>query len=575
VALCFGLVFGTIASSCGPVRPMCTPTSCTGCCDGATGQCVTLTSSAQCGQRGETCKSCSLGESCSFGSCQGGNIGSTGGGVAGGGVAGGGSAGGGSVGGGSAGGFSGGGSAGGFSGGGSAGGFSGGGSAGGFGGGGFGGGGSAGGFGGGGAGPPCSTANCSTGCCSGSTCIQAPANGNDTTCGFGGLACANCAQGGQVCNLVTLTCQPGAGGGAAGGFAGGSAGGFGGGGTTLPGDTCATAQPIVLSALSGLGQGDLTVFGNDTTACNGSGPDAVWSVSIPQAGTLSVTVTATGFAPRVSVRSLCTSSTTVACNPTPNGNTVAVTTPQLAAGTYFIWVDSLSVSSFNPYSVQVNFQPGGGTGGGSAGGGPAGGGSAGGSFAGGYVTSSIIAACDDLTVGATDLLSSTTTPMLSDDSASAGQVVPITFPFFGSVRSFYGVQSNGMVQFLNAVSDPVSNEYRNTLIPSQGEPNLFAAPWWDDLYLSTTATPGAWVRTRTFTSGGSRFTVGWKDVLAAGTEFQAKFFSTGVVEFHYCSMGSASLSSGASIGLEGPFGLVGTPGVPSTPLTGSGLRFTP
>ncbi|MCA2979621.1 MAG: hypothetical protein INH37_15215, partial [Myxococcaceae bacterium] len=98
-----GLAGGVFVSSCGPVRPACTPSSCsTGCCDGLTGRCVLDTSSTQCGQRGETCKACMLSEVCTLGVCSSSSLGG--------------------VGGGSAGGFTGVGSAGGFTGGGSAGG---------------------------------------------------------------------------------------------------------------------------------------------------------------------------------------------------------------------------------------------------------------------------------------------------------------------------------------------------------------------------------------------------------------------------------------------------------------------
>ncbi|MER2563920.1 MAG: hypothetical protein ABTQ32_24530, partial [Myxococcaceae bacterium] len=83
---------------------MCTPTSCNGCCDSSSGLCVSITTSSQCGSRGETCKACSLGQSCSFGACTGGN--NTGAGTSGGGFATGGGTGGGfATGGGTGGGF--------------------------------------------------------------------------------------------------------------------------------------------------------------------------------------------------------------------------------------------------------------------------------------------------------------------------------------------------------------------------------------------------------------------------------------------------------------------------------------
>jgi hypothetical protein len=333
---------------------------------------------------------------------------------------------GGGFGGGSGGGF-GGGSGGGF-GGGSGGGF-GGGSGGGFGGGsggGFGGG-SGGGFGGGSGGggsaggvASCNSGNCTDGCCNGTTCVRAPSNGFNQTCGFGGLSCANCAQSGQVCNQVTLTCMSGTGGGGAGGgTAGGTAGGFGGG-------------------------------------------------------------------------------------------------------------------------------------------------------TGSYIQTAIVAACDDLSVAATDVLTPNTIPALSDDSASPVMPLPVPFPFFGSLVTHAGVQSNGMVQLFTSSSGTVSTSYMNTSIPSTSAPDGFAAPLWNDLFPDGTSA----IRMRAFTAGGARLTVNWLNVAGPNTEFQAKFFTTGVIEFHYCSMAGVATSS-ATAGVESLSGFSGTEGTFSTTLSGSGMRFTP
>ncbi|MEW5740223.1 MAG: hypothetical protein AB1938_14925 [Myxococcota bacterium] len=228
---------GLLGFSCGGGRPRCDATSCPlGCCD-ANGQCQSA-SQINCGQNGQTCQACALGQICSLGVCisistgggagggvvgggQGGGMGGgggdmdggTGGGSGGGGVGGGGGTGGGGVGGGTGGGTGGGagggvgggagGGAGGGIGGGTGGGVGGGtgggiggGTGGGIGGGaggGVGGGGAGGGIGGGvggGGGPPCGPANCAGCCDSAGRCTAG--NTLNSACGRQGQACVAC-----------------------------------------------------------------------------------------------------------------------------------------------------------------------------------------------------------------------------------------------------------------------------------------------------------------------------------------------------------------------------------------------
>lgn len=555
-ALCFGLVFGgTVATSCGPSRPACTPSSCNGCCDSTSGLCVSLTTATQCGSRGETCKACSLGQSCSFGTCSGGN--NTGAGTSGGGFAttGGGSSGGGFAGGGSAGGgFAGGGSAGGgFAGGGSAGGgfATGGGSSGG----GVSGGGSA-----GGGSPGCNSGNCSSGCCQGTQCIQPPNNSLNTQCGFAGFACANCVNSGQVCNSVTFSCMP--------GTAGGGAGGGVGGGSAQLGDSCSTVVPLTLFSGSASTSGSLTGYLNDTSACSGTGPDAVYSVTLSAPAALTAQVFASGFTPRVSVRSSCTTTTTLGCDSAPISGVATTTTSQLSAGTYFVWVDSSSSVASGSYSLSLTAS---GAGGGGAGGGGVGGGFAGGgATSGSYVSSSIAASCDDMT-GAMELISASTSPVVGDDVTTQPTLLPISFNFFGAPHPYASVQTNGMVQFHTSSTGLASSAYSNALtIPSSATPNGFAAPYWDDLYTSGVA--GEAVVMKVLSTGGSHVTVEWVNPFGTATNFQAKFFaSTGVIEYHYCNIGVATGSS-AAIGVENSSGTSGAQY--STVATSAGVRFT-
>lgn len=154
-----------------------------GCCDTA-GKCQTPSNGA-CGQLGNTCQVCAIGQICNLGTCIGGSGGGTGmGGGTGGGAMGGGTGGGGAMGGGTGGG---------------------------------------GGPTGGGGGTTC------TGCFAGTVCVMPPSNATDSFCGTNGQACAQCNTGaGQAC--VNFQCVGGTGGGTGGGVGGGVGGGTGGGG---------------------------------------------------------------------------------------------------------------------------------------------------------------------------------------------------------------------------------------------------------------------------------------------------------------------------------------------------------
>lgn len=170
---------------------------------------------------------------------------------------------------------------------------------------------------------------------------------------------------------------------------------------------------------------------------------------------------------------------------------------------------------------------------------------------------------------ATTLLDANTATPIADDVSTMTFIVPGFGNFFGMPVNYASVQSNGMVSVHSASTGLISREYVNSTIPDPADPNGFAAPLWDDLYTNMTATSAVKVLT---VASPAHYTIGWIDPLGPNTEFQAKFFQTGVIEFHYCNLGTASLS--ATVGLENS---TGTSGVTWTgsPMTGSGVRFTP
>ncbi len=180
------VVLAALLSSCGPTRPLCSSTTCVGCCD-ATGECRSGFEGVACGRNGASCNDCALGQLCTAGACtvpnnngSGGGFTAAGGGSSGGGggATGGGTAGGVSVGGGTAGGVAvGGGTAGGVT---------------------------AGGVGGGSAGGGgCNAQSCASGCCTSTGACQDPPT--TVRCGRGGASCIGCAAR-QTCNSATGVC---------------------------------------------------------------------------------------------------------------------------------------------------------------------------------------------------------------------------------------------------------------------------------------------------------------------------------------------------------------------------------
>jgi len=330
----------------------------------------------------------------------------------------------------------------------------------------------------------------------------------------------------------------------------------------VSGDDCASV--ISLGPITGTPQttsGTITGYNNSTSACSGSGPDAVYAVTLLSTSALSVGVSASGFTPRVSIRSTCATATPLACDAPSTSSFATASLPSLSPGTYYVWVDSSSVSASGTFSLAVSNT---GAGGGGFGGG-FGGGSSG---TGTYVASTIVANCDSM-VGSTTLLSSATTPALTDDSTSLIQALPITFQFFGGLVTTYSAQSNGMAQLYPSFSGTPSTNWTNTFIPNSGIPNGFVAPLWDDLGPTT----GSAVRTRLNLSGANpAFIISWLAMQGAGTEFQVKLFANSdVIEFHYCTM----IAGSPSIGVEDLTGTLGVSRPSTSAVTGSGIRFTP
>ena len=176
--------------------------------------------------------------------------------------------------------------------------------------------------------------------------------------------------------------------------------------------------------------------------------------------------------------------------------------------------------------------------------------------------------------------------VITDDSVSAATALPFTVNFFGAAMTHFSASSNGNIQLFPNSSGVGATQFFNESMPSSTEPNGLVAAFWDDLRPNT----GADVRTLTTGAAGSRiFSVQWTNwrASAAGTEaltFQLQIReTTGVIEFHYCTMtaglvGTMHTGSSATIGLEsatGAYASLQSYNTASAAMTGSGFRFTP
>lgn len=115
-------------------------------------------------------------------------------------------------------------------------------------------------------------------------------------------------------------------------------------------DRCSGALPLVLPALgTTVVKGDtFSALGDSTSACGGSGPDVVYAYTLTKPRYVEARITpdvSSGFIPAAYLRSTCESelsSELVACNAaSSSGGASVIAVGNLAAGTYFLWVDGL------------------------------------------------------------------------------------------------------------------------------------------------------------------------------------------------------------------------------------------
>ncbi len=194
----------------------------------------------------------------------------------------------------------------------------------------------------------CNASNC-TGCCTSTG--ECKDGKTAAACGFNGAECQSCGTG--TCGPA-LTCLGGTGGGT---------GGTGGGGP-VQGDACAAAITIPLA--NGVGAATATLAGSTddaTGSCGGAGHgDVVFQLTTPSAGTLTIDARPGDAAQRLVayLRTTCETAATElpgACVSARSGGAATLLTQRnLAAGTYFLWVDG-AASGSGSVDVSLSFAP--------------------------------------------------------------------------------------------------------------------------------------------------------------------------------------------------------------------------
>lgn len=345
----------------------------------------------------------------------------------------------------------------------------------------------------------------------------------------------------------------------------------------LVGDICSNTEPAITASTS-FGAETLTNYADDyrgtVSGCAfAAQPDRTYRVIVPAGYQLTATTTSTADHALSLV-----GGTAASCEPVTSclasadltsGGTETLRWPNASslARQVFLIVDRFNASGSPDYSLSVDLSPI-----------P-------------YLESTTATACSTL-VAPTTLIAS-----VGDDSTSAVIPLPFPFTFFGTLVTHYGVTTNGNVQFLTSSMGSIVNQWANATIPYALEPNGFAAPFWDDLHVPLSGGAPAIRSAVTGSAPNQVLTIEWFDLsLASGggggtgtrnerLNFQVKLFqTTGVIEFHYCSLlangGSFTgvSGSGATVGLENFTGTNGTIHSFNTSAAVSpstALRFTP
>jgi PKD repeat protein/glucose/arabinose dehydrogenase len=170
--------------------------------------------------------------------------------------------------------------------------------------------------------------------------------------------------------------------------------------------------------------------------------------------------------------------------------------------------------------------------------------------------------------------------VLSLAGDDAVQQISLPFPvrLYGGSYSTAWVDTNGLMSFVNPGGSATTF---GASIPSTALPNLAVYPFWDDVWVDSSAS----VRTAVTGSAPNRqFIVEWRNVkfyqnAAARVTFEVIFDESGTITFAYSGIDSTVLEQGgeATVGIENANGTVAVQYSFNQPVlrTGNGVTFTP
>ena len=144
---------------------------------------------------------------------------------------------------------------------------------------------------------------------------------------------------------------------------------------------------------------------------------------------------------------------------------------------------------------------------------------------------------------------------LTGDDASAQVSLPFPFTFYGQTHSTAFVTTNGNLNFLAA-----NSSFSNTAIPSTAAPNGAIYPFWDDMFVDSSAS----VRTELLGSAPNRrFVIEWRNVqfFADATrrvDFEVVLGENGQILTQYRNIAADGREQGnsATLGIENQAGTV-------------------
>lgn len=321
--------------------------------------------------------------------------------------------------------------------------------------------------------------------------------------------------------------------------------------------SCAMASTLMVgTTATAQVQAQATTTSGATCLATSDGPVLYYSVTVPN--NTRATVTATPSADRANavfrVRQSCTNASCVASSNASGGGAVETVSWINTTGapvTYIVELGSTANSTRGVFDISVSF----------ADATPL------------YTLTEVpMASCEDMSTGATPVMFPT-----NDDSSFGPVAFPaaFAFPFFRDVMNtptHYSITTNGVMQLWpSATGTPTTSAASPSIdLPSTSNPPGLLSAFWDDLLVGP---PGS-VRTKITGAAPSRtLVVEWNTVtfyLASNGElltFQIKLFeTTGVIEYHYCSMTSMSATSTRH---RGDSALVGLQNIPRS----EGLRY--